>query len=129
MIHNRLRELKEANSRGLRLIDRYRDNPPGRAESFNIAHEIENRAGEIHFQEFMEKGAESGIEEIFQKLNREDHHHSDRIRAYMDENGIPFCRQKILMSCFRNNTGNLLSRPGCLRAFHPVFYFLPQHFE
>lgn len=90
LIHHRLRELKEANSRVLRLIDRYRDNPPGRAESFNIAHETENRAGEIHFQEFMEKGAESGIEEIFQRLNREDHHHSERIRAYMDENGIPF---------------------------------------
>ena len=43
---------------------------------------------EIHFQEFMEKEADSRYVELFQKMNAYDKDHESRIRAYMDDNGI-----------------------------------------
>ena len=65
-----------------------RNKPPSRQEALNIAYQIENSAGEAHFQMFMEKQAETKIEEIFQRLNNDDQDHAVRILRYMDEQGI-----------------------------------------
>jgi hypothetical protein len=56
-----------------------------REAAFRAALEIEESAGEIHFQEAMEKKADSTYLETLQKLNLEDRDHAQRIRTYMHE--------------------------------------------
>jgi len=55
---------------------------PDRELAFNLALEIEESAGEIHFQQFMEKDAKDSISDIFQKLNQADKDHAQRINTY-----------------------------------------------
>jgi hypothetical protein len=47
--------------------------------------EIEESAGEVHFQQAMEKKADSTYLETLQKLNLEDRDHAQRIRTYRNE--------------------------------------------
>ncbi|MDH3974107.1 MAG: hypothetical protein OEV42_07495 [Deltaproteobacteria bacterium] len=70
------------------LIDKYRERPPSREEAFNTALSLEQAAGEAHFQQFMEKGPATKVEEIFKELNRNDRDHAKRIRSYMEEHHI-----------------------------------------
>lgn len=70
------------------FIDKYKERHPSREEAFNTALSLEFSAGEVHFQEFMEKESEIKVEEIFQELNREDKDHAKRIRSYMESHGI-----------------------------------------
>lgn len=70
------------------LLDKYRERHPTREEAFNTALSLEQSAGEVHYQEFMEKGSSSRVEEIFKDLNRNDKDHALRIRSYMEEHNI-----------------------------------------
>jgi hypothetical protein len=58
---------------------------PTREAAFLAAIEIEESAGEVHFQEAMGMKADSTYLETFQKLNLEDKDHAARIRSYMQE--------------------------------------------
>lgn len=88
LVSKSLEELKQANAALLTFIKTCRETPPSREEAFNIAIEVEESAGEIHFQEFMERKAKSNIDDIFQRLNKEDKDHAIRIRSYMEDQGI-----------------------------------------
>lgn len=82
-------ELKNTNNYLLSLIKKYKATTPTREIAFNTAHKIENSAGELHYQLFLEKEAKSKADTIFQKLNNDDRDHAIRIRSYMKKNGIP----------------------------------------
>ena len=83
-----LKILKDANSRLDSLIKKYEEAPPSREEAFNIALKIEESAGELHFQKFMDKEANSTTDNIFKELNKGDKDHAMRISCYMEEHGI-----------------------------------------
>ena len=83
-----LQILKDANSRLDSLIKKYEETPPSREEAFNIALKTEESAGELHFQKFMDKEANSTTDNIFKELNKGDKDHAKRIRCYMEEHGI-----------------------------------------
>ncbi|MFP4604663.1 MAG: hypothetical protein ACLFNJ_04750 [Bacteroidales bacterium] len=72
-----------------RLIDNLQKESVSREAAFNIAYKLEKTAGEIHFQEYMDKEPESEMDRIFQQLNREDKNHAERILNYMENNNIP----------------------------------------
>ena len=94
LIENRLQVLVDANSEISSLIKKYEVNPPSRAEAFRAAFNIENSAGEIHFERFMNKKAELKIDHIFQQLNKDDKDHANRINSYMKRKSIPLKAEK-----------------------------------
>ncbi len=83
-------ELEKTNSMLRSLIEKFEAEPPDRETAFNTALEIEESAGELHYQGFIEdeKDSDMKIVQIFRKLNREDKDHSVRIRSYMQKNSI-----------------------------------------
>ncbi|MEN8141716.1 MAG: rubrerythrin family protein [Thermodesulfobacteriota bacterium] len=87
-IKDRLQILIDTNSEINSLIRKYQDNGPSREEAFNIAFDIENSVGELHYQVFMDREAGSKIDDIFQQLNKNDKDHADRIKFYMQANNI-----------------------------------------
>ncbi|MBN1758981.1 MAG: hypothetical protein JW863_11715 [Chitinispirillaceae bacterium] len=90
LISHSLSVLKESNGKLRDLITKFRNSPPKRAEAFNCAFKLERTAGELHFQKFLNDRELNVVEKIFQKLNGDDGEHADRIREYMNNNGIPF---------------------------------------
>jgi ferritin len=88
LVLHSLEELKHANATLVTLIRKCRDAHPSREEAFNIAVTLEQSAGEIHFQQFVDRKANSKIDDIFQQLNKDDKDHAMRIRSYMENHGI-----------------------------------------
>ena len=88
MLASSLEELRSANSTIVELLEKHQDTPPSREDAFNLALKLEQSAGEIHFQQFMEKSSTSKLDSIFQRLNRDDKDHAIRIRSYMQDHGI-----------------------------------------
>jgi ferritin len=88
LLHHSLQNLKDTNSKLLSLIKNFENTPPSREEAFNIAFKIENSAGELHFQKFMDEEANSTTDKIFKQLNKDDKEHAMRIRSYMEKHGI-----------------------------------------
>lgn len=88
LVNNSLNKLKNS----LRLItektNEIKENPLPRKEAFYLAVEIEESAGEHHYQEFMADSQDEVINNVFQKLNGADKDHRDRILSYMKEKGI-----------------------------------------
>ncbi len=83
-----LEELKSTNSTIVKLLEKHRDTPPSREDTFNLALKLEQSVGEIHFQQFMEKNSTSILDSTFQQLNRDDKDHAMRIRSYMKDHTI-----------------------------------------
>ena len=83
-----IQELKSVNSEIQDIIKKYQDTIPSREDAFNIALKLEQSAGELHFQQFMEKESESELDRIFQRLNRDDKDHAERLREYMNSHDI-----------------------------------------
>ncbi len=90
LVHDGLQNLIDVNSNLLSLIKKMKEHAPSREEAFNMAFALENSAGELHFQQFMEKESGETTENIFQKLNKDDKDHARRIRLYMEQHGIAF---------------------------------------
>ena len=88
MLASSLEELRSANSTIVKLLEKHQDTPPSREDAFNLALKLEQSAGEIHFQQFMEKSSTSKLDSIFQRLNRDDKDHAMRIRSYMKDHAI-----------------------------------------
>jgi len=94
LIEDRLHVLVDINSEINSLIKKYEVNPPSREKAFNVALNIENSAGELHFQRFMDKEANLKIDDIFKQLNKDDKNHAKRISSYMKRNGIRLQSEK-----------------------------------
>jgi rubrerythrin len=84
LISGSLEVLKMDNARLEALLEKFKQAPPNRREAFQVAIELENTAGELHYLQFMEKKAQNSIESVFQHLNQEDKNHAARIQAYYD---------------------------------------------
>jgi len=67
------------------IIDDCQKNP-NRQKCFEVALEIESSAGESHYQEIMIKHTDNDIVKIFQKLNKDDIDHYNRIKEYYSKN-------------------------------------------
>ncbi len=84
-----LKELQNINTKINNLLKKFKSNPPSREEAFNTAYSLENSAAELHFQNFMDKEANSKLDTIFKQLNNDDKDHAMRIRVYMKSQDIP----------------------------------------
>lgn len=81
-------DLKDINNRLSCLTEKCRQESLSREEAFNIALELENSAGELHFQKYMSSDATAEIDEVFIRLNGDDKDHARRIRLYMANHDI-----------------------------------------
>ena len=88
MLPVKINIIHEANEKICSYINEYKSNPPSREEAFNIALEIEESVGEIHYQNFMTKESNDIVTQTFQRLNNDDKDHFIRLRSYMNEHGI-----------------------------------------
>ena len=88
MIGPSLQDMQEINKKLVSWIDQYQNDPPSRETAFQVALEVENSAGEVHFQEAMEQPPRCQMMKLFQQLNQDDKDHAKRIQAYMEEKGI-----------------------------------------
>jgi rubrerythrin len=70
------------------FITKFQETPPCRETALQVALELEQSAGEVHFQTAMEILPTSKALEMFQYLNRDDKDHAARIQAYMQTRGL-----------------------------------------
>jgi len=84
LIPDNLKVLQESNWKVLEAIDKFVKNPD-RELAFKLASDLENSAGEIHFQRFMETNTTDDLGDIFQKLNQADKDHAERIYRYWQD--------------------------------------------
>jgi hypothetical protein len=82
LVAPKLEMLIAANKKVVSLIKEYSENPPSKETAFKVAFELENSAGEIHFQKAMENPPDSELMAIFQHLNKDDRDHASKIRKY-----------------------------------------------
>ena len=83
LLASSLQKLKNVNSKLESLIRKFKKTSPSREEAFRVAVLVEESAGELHFQNFMDKESNSMIHKIFKKLNKEDRDHKKRICSYI----------------------------------------------
>ena len=83
LVNNYAEELRKTNTKIERMVHRYKTTPLTRCEACRIALQIEDDAGEIHYERFMEKEAEGTLNAVLQKLNRDDKEHGIRIRQHL----------------------------------------------
>jgi hypothetical protein len=89
-----LQTLSNTSKKLISLLKEYKAKPPSRETAFNIALNIEQSTGELHFQLAMEKSFTSSIMKTFQELNNDCKDHASRISAYMSDKGIEIRRRE-----------------------------------
>jgi ferritin len=94
ILANSLQKVKDTNRKLKSLIKELESVSPLWQEAFNIAFELENSAGELHFQNFMNKEESLKIDNIFKQLNKDDRDHAPRISLYMEKHDIPLQSEK-----------------------------------
>jgi hypothetical protein len=94
LLANSLQKVKDTNSKLKSLIKELESVSPSRQEAFNIAFDLENSAGELHFQNFMNKEKSLKIDNIFKQLNQDDKDHALRISLYMKNHDISLQTEK-----------------------------------
>ncbi len=80
-----LEEIQKSNNYVKTLIIKYRAAPPERKKALDVAAEIEQSAGELHYQKAMEMPSDSKMLTVFQNLNGEDLDHLKRIKEYASQ--------------------------------------------
>lgn len=83
-----LKELVKMNNRILSLKRSFIEKPPSRNSTFGIASSLEQSAGEMHYNEAMDKPSDNEYIKILQRLNKDDKDHCQRILAYMSSQGF-----------------------------------------
>lgn len=71
----------------IRMIAQFEDDfnrELSREKAFAIAQDLENSAGELHYQNFMNSQEGDALGDLFRKLNRADSNHARRIMNYYD---------------------------------------------
>lgn len=76
------------NTKVVSLLEEYREKLPSRETAFNVALDLEESTGEVHFQDAMEQPPSSTLMEVFQLLIGDEKKHAARIRKYMKDKGI-----------------------------------------
>jgi hypothetical protein len=88
MFSSSAQDIKAANLRIGALLETFSNASPSREEAFRIALDLEESAGELHYQKFMAESPHEKINQVFKQLNGEDKNHGDRIRLRMAKAGI-----------------------------------------
>lgn len=88
LVPESLESLAEKNRELERLLVIFEQAPPSRREAFLLAVELEEAAGEAHFQRAMASEAHCQALKVFQLLNKDDRDHAARLRVYMADNDI-----------------------------------------
>ena len=88
LLPEQLQEVRDLNAMIEARIVAEAATPSDRRAAFAFALELEQSAGELHFQTFMETVSTGQLSKIFQSLNRGDMDHAQRLRTYMQERGI-----------------------------------------
>lgn len=88
LLPEQLQEMRDLNARIEARIVAEAAAPSARNAAFAFALELEQSAGEQHFQNFMETVNTGQLSRIFRSLNRGDMDHAQRLRTYMQERGI-----------------------------------------
>jgi rubrerythrin len=70
------------------FTEKFRHAGVSRETAFHTAIGVEESAGEIHYQEFMDSNPKAPVDDIFRQLNKDDKDHVERIRSYMEDNNI-----------------------------------------
>ena len=84
LIPDHTEQIKQSTKQINENYDRF-EKDPDRFNAFSTAYELENIAGELHYQQFMESSSKDELTSTFQKLNRADNDHSKRILKYWTE--------------------------------------------
>jgi hypothetical protein len=79
--------LEESSRRIARVRAEFGKNPH-RSRALRAAYDIENSAGELHYDAFAKSNSTSPVAIVFRKLNGSDIDHAQRIREYMNGLGI-----------------------------------------
>jgi len=82
LLSRELEKLKVTNYELDFLINKFSTHPPSEEEAFDLAIQIEESAGELHFQSFMNKKGSAPIDKIFRQLNHGDKDHAERLKSY-----------------------------------------------
>lgn len=69
-------------------VSGYNREPPSLLQACEFAYDMENSAGELHYQNLVEKPSDSKLLQVFQDLNDMDKDHAERIQSFMDEKGL-----------------------------------------
>lgn len=88
LLASSLQDLIATNDNLAGLLERFGNTSPSAAEAFGTAVELEESAGEAHYQMFMDKKLGSRIDAVFQKLNNEDMNHAERLVNYIRDQKI-----------------------------------------
>lgn len=81
-------EVLEESMRKISEAMREIEKNPDRNLALRTAYDIENSAGEIHYDSFAKTGSKSPVAKVFRSLNGSDIDHARRIREYMDTLGM-----------------------------------------
>ncbi len=77
-----LKELEQVNHNIQKSMEEM-ESSPDRTRALRLSLDIENSAGEFHYNNFMKCGTKSQISEVLRKLNGDDIDHAERILHYM----------------------------------------------
>lgn len=70
------------------ILAAVKERTPSREEAFRLAIQLEESAGEIHFETFTKMPPKTTDGEMFQILNQDDKDHARRLREYAKAKGI-----------------------------------------
>jgi len=83
-----MEDIKNLNLNFQKITDDFYENGT-RRNAFDLALNLENSTGEVHYQLMMTNNDKiNTMIDIFKKLNKEDINHAIRIQQYMKENNI-----------------------------------------
>lgn len=83
LLPDSLEELKKANKKIKNIHEKF-STDPDRMYAFEIAYELENSTGEMHYQNYMSEEINDDLRNIFKALNRADLDHAMRIKKYWE---------------------------------------------
>ena len=83
-----LNPLAAVNKRMEIILAEIKERTPSREEAFRLAIQLEESAGEIHFETFIKMPPKTTDGQMFQILNQDDKDHARRLRAYAKAKGI-----------------------------------------
>jgi hypothetical protein len=89
LLYGKLDIINGYNTAILESIARFERQRPPAHEAYGYAFTLEDSAAELHFQETMLRHSKSRVIAIFQNLCGDDKEHARRIRALMENHGLP----------------------------------------
>lgn len=103
LLPTQLNKLEMTNYELKFLVEKFELIPPSEEDAFDLAIQIEQSVGELHFQEFMKSKSDNPLEKVFHQLNKDDVDHAERIRRYKS-NFVNMGKSDLPVSSMENST-------------------------